>query len=493
MKSYRLWAIVLLLVGTACEFSVASGGEETGGKPNIVFILADDLGWYDLGCYGNRFIETPHIDRLAADGMRFTDGYAPAALCVPSRAGMALGQAPARLHLTNNPSANRDKAGSPVTPVACPNPFVATSPAIAEPLKKAGYTTGIVGKWHVDRWTLAGAPDRHGFDVAVGNPSHYSQVRGSDESARHDLIRNGIPGGEPYAVDLLTDRAIEFLEDHHEEPFFLYFSHFAVHIPLLARTEKIAKYQEKAKSYEPEEGELVNPHYAAMVESVDDSVGRILETLRRLKVDDNTVVVFFSDNGGLATTYHASGHQEELEARGNGCYTQFVPATSNGPLRLGKGYLYEGGIREPCLVKWPGVTRPGSVCRTPVVGYDFYPTFCEIAGQNVSEVQLDGLSLCPLLKDANASLDRDAICWHFPHFSNEDSRPSSAIRVGRWKLIEHLEYGKVELYDLEEDLGETVNLAGRMPERTKDLKKRLDAWRKDVDAAMPTPRATTKP
>ena len=343
---------------------------------------------------------------------------------------MALGQAPARLGLTNNPSGNRDKAGSPVTPVACPNPFVVTSPAIAEPLQKAGYTTGIVGKWHVDRWTLAGAPDLHGFDVAVGKPSHYSQVRGFDEDVRHDLIRNGIPTGEPYAVDLLTDQAVEFLEDHHEEPFFLYFSHFAVHIPLLARAEKIAKYQEKAEDYKPEEGELVNAHYAAMVESVDDSVGRILETLRRLKVDDNTVVVFFSDNGGLATTYHASGHQEELEARGNGCYTQFVPATSNGPLRSGKGYLYEGGIREPCLVRWPGVTRPGSVCRTPVVGYDFYPTFCEIAGQDVNGTQLDGESLCPLFKDASASLDRDSICWHFPHFSNEDSRPSSAIRAG---------------------------------------------------------------
>ncbi|MCP4640263.1 MAG: sulfatase-like hydrolase/transferase, partial [bacterium] len=240
----------------------------------------------------------------------------------------------------------------------------------------------------------------------------------------------------------------------------------------------------------PEEGELVNTHYAAMVESVDDSVGRVLETLDRLDLDDNTIVIFFSDNGGLATTYHASGHQKELESRGNGCYTQFVPATSNGPLRLGKGFLYEGGIREPCLVKWPGVTRPGSVCRTPVVGYDFYPTMCEVAGVDVGELQLDGLSLVPLFENAEATLDRDAICWHFPHFSNEDSRPSSAVRSGRWKLIEHLEYGEVELYDLAEDPGETTDLRAKMPERTRQLKAMLDEWRNDVDAAMPIRRSS---
>ena len=481
------WTAVLL---TAALFppSFASGGEPGEQKPNIVFILADDLGWFDLACYGNRFIETPHLDRLAADGMRFTDAYAPAALCVPSRAGMVMGKFPARLRLTNNPSSNRDKEGSPVNPVKCPNPFVVKDPTIAEMLKKAGYATGIVGKWHVDQWILDRAENRHGFDVAVGNPSHYSQFRPLDEAARYALIRDGIPEGEPYAVDLLTDHAVEFIEGHKEKPFFLYFSHFAVHIPLLARAQKIAKYREKLKNYRPEEDELVNVHYAAMVESVDDSVGRILQTLRRLRLDESTIVIFFSDNGGLATTYHASGHQQELEARGNGCYTEFVPATSNGPLRLGKGFLYEGGIREPCLVKWPGVTSPGSVCRTPVVGYDFYPTLCEVAGLDSSDMQLDGRSLAPLFKDPNASLGREAIYWHFPHFSNEDSRPSSAVRSGRWKLIEHLEHGEIELYDIVRDPGETTNLAERMPKRARQLKTMLDQWRNDVDAAMPTPR-----
>jgi arylsulfatase A-like enzyme len=256
----------------------------------------------------------------------------------------------------------------------------------------------------------------------------------------------------------------------------------------LARAEKIAKYRDKLKDYRLDEGELVNAHYAAMVESVDDSVGRILKTLDRLKLDDSTIVIFFSDNGGLATTCHASGHQQELEARGNGCHTEFVPATSNGPLRLGKGYLYEGGIREPCLVKWPGVISPGSVCRTPVIGYDFYPTLCAATGVDSSDMQLDGRSLVPLFKDPQATFDRGVIYWHFPHFSNEDSRPSSAVRSGRWKLIEHLENGEIELYDLEQDLSETTNLAAKMPSQAKQLKTMLDQWRDDVHAAMPTPR-----
>ena len=481
-------ATAVLLTTVLFLPSLASSGERGGRRPNIVFILADDLGWFDLSCYGNRFIETPHLDRLAADGMRFTDAYAPAALCVPSRAGMVLGQSPARLQLTNNPSANRDKEDSPVHPATCPHPFVVKGPTIAEMLKEAGYATGIVGKWHVDAWTLDRAANRHGFDVAVGNPSHYSQFRPLDQPDRYALIRKGVPEGEPYALDLLTDRAVEFIEAQKEKPFFLYFSHFAVHIPILARAEKIAKYRAKRKDYRPEEGELVNVHYAAMVESVDDSVGRILETLHRLRLDDGTIVIFFSDNGGLATTYHASGHQEELEARGNGCYTEFVPATSNGPLRLGKGFLYEGGIREPCLVRWPGVTRPGSVCRTPVVGYDFYPTLCEVVGVDTRGVQLDGRSIVPLLEDPDASLARDAIFWHFPHFCNEDSRPSSAVRSGRWKLIEHLERGEIELYDLEGDLGETTNLAEKMPGQAGKLKTMLHGWRSDVSAAMPTPR-----
>ena len=479
---------VFLLAAALLLPSFASGDDREVQKPNIVFILADDLGWFDLGCYGNRFIETPHLDRLAAEGMKFTDAYAPAALCVPSRASLVLGKSPARLRLTNNPSANRDKKGSPINPVRCPNPFVVKDPTIATMLKKAGYVTGIVGKWHVDRWTLDRATNRHGFDVAIGNPSHYSQFRPLDEPGRYALVRNGVREGEPYAVDVLTDRAVEFIESHKEEPFFLYFSHFAVHIPILARVEKIAKYHDKLKDYRPEEDELVNAHYAAMVESVDDSVGCVLETLDRLELDDSTIVIFFSDNGGLATTYHASGHQQELEARGNGCYTEFVPATSNGPLRLGKGSLYEGGIREPCLVKWPGVISPGSVCRTPVIGYDFYPTLCETTGLDSSGMQLDGRSLVPLFRDPKASLDRDAIYWHFPHFSNEDSRPSSAVRSGRWKLIEHLEHGEIELYDLEQDLSETTNLAAKMPNQAKQLKTMLDQWRDDVHAAMPTRR-----
>ena len=481
-----LIAAMVLLIESSSSPLLASADKPRTRKPNIVFILADDLGWYDLGCYGNRFIETPNLDRLAAQGMRFTDAYAAAALCVPARGGIVLGQSPARLKLTNNPSANRLCEDSPVNPAACPNPFVITGPTIGDVLKGAGYATGIVGKWHVGAWTLDRAKDRHGFDVAVGRPSHYSVFKPLEEPARYALLQNGVPKGEPYVVDVLTDHAVEFIESHHDRPFFLYFSHFAVHIPLLAKAEKIAKYRRKLASYEAQPGELANVHYAAMVESVDDSVGRVLDTLRRLKLEDDTIVLFFSDNGGLATTYHASGHQEELQARGCGCYGEFIPATFNGPLRLGKGYLYEGGIREPFIVKWPGVTAAGGVCRTPVMGYDFLPTLCEVAGADRPVGPLDGASLVPLLRDPSSSLDRKALYWHFPHFSNEGSRPSSAVRSGRWKLIEHLENGRIELFDLEKDLGETTNLAGKMPERASQLKTMLTSWRKDVGAAMPT-------
>ncbi|NOX54333.1 MAG: sulfatase [Planctomycetes bacterium] len=469
-----------------------SAGQPGLRKPNIVFFLVDDLGWFDLGCYGNRFIETPHIDRFAAEGMRFTDAYAPASLCVPSRASMMLGQTPARLHLTNNPSANRLDARSPVHPARCPNPFVINSPTIAEMLKTVGYATAIVGKWHVDRWTLDRAKNRHGFEIAIGGPAHYSLFNPLDEPARYALVRNGIPSDEPYFVDELTDRAIAFMEKNHDRPFFLCLSHFAVHIPLVAKAAKIAKYRRKAATYRPQNGELVNVHYAAMVESVDESFGRIVKTLRRLRLEDNTIILLFSDNGGLATTYQATGHQQELEARGRGCYTEFVPATSNGPLRLGKGFLYEGGIREPCIIKWPHVTQRGSVCRVPIIGYDFFPTFCEAAGidpQAISNrVMLDGRSLVPVLKDSAATLDREALFWHFPHFSNEGGRPSSAVRAGRWKLIEHLEYGEIELFDLQHDPGETRNLAERMPERAKGLRTMLERWRKRLNAAMPTPK-----
>lgn len=467
-------------------------------RPNIVVILVDDLGWADVGCYGSRFTRTPHVDRMAAEGMTFTDAYAAAPICSPTRASLMTGRSPARLHLTNVLRQNNVDESSPLVPASVPDELHPAEVTIAQVLKGAGYATGIIGKWHLGPWTLEKAQDRRGFDWAVGSPSHYERIRALDVPERYAMVRSGVPESDPYFTDALTARAVEFIERHRDRPFFLYLSHFAVHIPVLARADKVAAYRKRLATDPPGPHELGNAHYAAMVESVDDSVGRVLETLRRLDLEDRSLVVFFSDNGGLATTYHASGHQGRLEAQGMGCHTEFVPATSNGPLRLGKGFLYEGGIREPCVVRWPGVVEPGSVCPTPIISDDFFPTLCDVAGIAPDDVKtngpIDGRSILPLFEDASATLDREAIHWHFPHFSNEGGRPTSAIRAGRWKLIEHLESGKVELYDLEADVGETVNLAEKMPDVTKRLQSMLDRWRKEVGAEMPTPKpAQTAP
>jgi len=283
-----------------------------------------------------------------------------------------------------------------------------------------------------------------------------------------------------YLPDRLSQEACTFIEAHKDQPFFIYLSHHAVHIPIEGKMGKIAEYQAKIQATPPAKGEQNNPHYAAMVESVDDSVGRVMDTLRRLKIDDRTIVIFFSDNGGLCTP----------EGR-------HTPATTNAPLRAGKGYLYEGGIREPWIVKWPGVVKPGSVCRVPVVSVDFFPTVCDLARLDRKRVKtngpIDGVSIVPLLRDPGAMLDREAIYWHYPHFSNQGGRPGGAIRVGDFKLIERYEFGTLELYNLKEDIGETTDLAERMPRKARQLHQMLRRWRKEVNANMPRPNPDYKP
>ena len=484
----------LILVSSTVSLSVGSKNNEapprSAGVPNIVLILVDDLGWADVGCYGSRFTLTPHIDRLAAEGMIFTDAYAAAPICSPTRASLMTGRSPARLRLTNVLNQNNIVEDSPLRPASVPSELDASETTIAEVLRDAGYLTGMIGKWHLGPWTLEGAKDRRGFDWVVGKPSQYARFRTAELENRFPLIRQGAPADEPYFTDVLTDRAVEFIHQNRGRKFFLYLSHFAVHIPVFARSDKIEKYRKRLATDPPGADELPNPHYAAMVESIDDSTGRVLAAIDTAGIEDNTLVIFFSDNGGLATTYEASGHDRRLADKGQDSYNEFVPATLNGPLRLGKGFLYEGGIREPCIVRWPGVVKPESVCREPITSDDFFPTLAEVAGVDVRRVVtaglLDGLSIVPLLKDAAAPLDRDVLGWHFPHFSNEGGRPSSALRHGRWKLIEHLETGDLEVYDLEKDLGESTNLADQDPELTKHLYHHLTQWRTEVNAEMPT-------
>jgi uncharacterized sulfatase len=423
-------------------------------KPNFVFILIDDLGWSDVGCYGNQFNETPNIDRLASQGMRFTDAYAACPVCSPTRASIIAGQYPARIGITDfiaghlRPWAKLDMV------VNRQQYLPLETVTIAEALKSAGYATGAFGKWHLGGRDYF--PDKQGFDSMVLS------------NGRHSSFRTIPPmevGEGAYLSEFLTEQSEAFMEEHQDEPFFLYLSHFAVHIPLDARRELIEKYEMKPK---PSTG-INNPVYAAMVEHVDSSVGRIVAKLDELNLSERTVVIFMSDNGGLLQRYDGDGPL----------------VTSNAPLRDEKGTLYEGGVREPMIVRWPGVVEAGTTCGAPVTSVDFYPTMLEIAGaEGNPDHVLDGESLVPLLKQSGG-LPRDAIYWHYPSYHH--STPAGSIREGDFKLIEFFEDGRLELYDLEDDIGESRNLADAMPEKAKALQAKLAAWRESVNADMPTP------
>ena len=450
----------------------SAASSKTPSKPNFVFFLIDDLGWADLGCYGSKFYETPNIDRLAKEGMRFTDGYAACPVCSPTRASIMTGKYPARLKLTNFLIGKRQGKLNPPDYI---HQMPLEEVTIAEALKEAGYVTCFVGKWH-----LGGQPywpEHQGFDINIGGTSSgmprsyfYPQWSGNPPI-------EGRPG--EYLTDKLTDESLKFLEANRDKPFLLYLSHYAVHIPLQAKQNMIDKYQIKAGSKPVDglrflpEGDTQarqvqdHPTYAGMVQSVDESVGSVMKKLVELGVADNTVAIFMSDNGGLST------------AEGS--------PTSNVPLRAGKGWLYEGGVREPMIIKWAGVAKPGSICSEPVTSTDFYPTILEMAGLPLKPQQhIDGVSLTPLLR-GKKSLDRKAIFWHYPHYSNQGSGPAGAVRAGDYKLIEFYEDGRLELYNLTEDVSEKNNLVKNMPDKAAELHRILKNWRQDVDAQMPTP------
>jgi arylsulfatase A-like enzyme len=432
-------------------------------KPlNFVFILIDDMGWRDVSYNGSELFETPNIDRLAAQGMRFNNAYAACPVCSPTRASIMTGKYPARLGLTNFlPGLHHlphSKLLAPVSRQQLPLEEV----TIAEALKTAGYRTAAIGKWHLGGPEFY--PEKQGFDVNVGG-TH----AGSPKSYFYPQWKPNPPIDATegaYLPDRLTDSAIDFMTANREHPFFLYLAHYSVHIPLEAKEQMIERYRKRIKP-----GALQNnATYAAMVASVDESVERIMKTLDQLHLAENTVVIFMSDNGGLVSA----------EDKGQ-------TPTSNKPLRAGKGFLYEGGIREPMIVKWPGVTKPGSEVEIPVISNDFYPTIVEMAGVKKDPGNpADGVSLVPVLKQSGMP-KRDALFWHYPHYSNQGGRPGAAMRQGDFKLIEWYEDDSVELYNLRDDIGETRNLAVRMPEKARDMKARLDAWLKEMNAEMPKP------
>jgi arylsulfatase A len=455
-QGFRLISLVTL-IAVAGSTSVQAGEVS---RPNFVFILIDDMGWRDLGCYGSTFYETPHIDKLAAQGMRFTNAYAAAPVCSPTRASILTGKYPARLHLTDFLTGRSDRPSQKLLRPKALQYLPLEEITIAKALKAPGYASASIGKWHLGREPYY--PEKHGFDLNIGGtetgspPGGHFRFRTPTLVARYDT---------EYLTDRLTEEAEWFIENNKDRPFFLYLSHYAVHIPLHAKKSLIGKYEVKATAIPGQH----NSVYAAMVESVDESVGRIMKKLEDIHLSDRTVVFFMSDNGGLSAKEGPD-----------------TPATSNVPLRRGKGFLYEGGIREPMIIKWPGLTKPASVCDVPVSSIDFYPTILEIAGVKADARQvIDGVSLVPLLKQTG-SWKRDSLYWHYPHYSNQGGRPSGAIRQGDFKLIEFYEDGRLELYDLSKDIGEENDLSEKEPEKTRELHHMLAVWRKSVEAQMPT-------
>ncbi len=430
--------------------------------PNIVFILTDDLGWKDTAYNGSRFYETPHIDRLVRDGMQFTNGYSASPVCSPTRAAIMTGKYPARLGLTSHLQGAHRFHYSRVIPPPVRTELPLEEVTVAEVLKKAGYRTAAIGKWHLGGEGFL--PGMQGFDVAAGG-----DTAGSTNSFFYPEWKKKIPleGTRPgeYLTDRLTDLALDFIRESRDRPFFLYLPHYAVHVPIEARPELIPRYQKKVRADDPQN----YPPYAAMLQSVDESVGRVLETLDRLKLSDSTLVVFTSDNGGVSSREWRN-----------------TPVTSNLPLRAGKGHLYEGGIRVPLAVRWPGVTRPGAVCSEPVLSVDFAPTLAEVAGTPAGIGPVDGSSLLPLLK-GRARLDRERIYWYYPHYSPQLGRPSAAVRERDWKLIRFFEDGREELYNLARDLGEEHNLAEAESAVAKRLSGRLTRWLRETGARLPAP------
>lgn len=449
-------------------------------RPNFLFILADDLGYMDVGANNpNTFYETPHIDHLASQGMRFTTGYASSPVCSPTRASLLTGKYPTRTGITDyiHPAAaNRPenwRRPTQLLPASYADRLALEEVTVAEVLKENGYETFFAGKWHLGpqgHW-----PEDQGFNINVGGyerggPKSYFSPYGNPR------LEDG-PKGE-HLPDRLASETAAFIKDHRDEPFFAFLSFYSVHTPLETREDLKHKYEAKAEAKVATGSEWsregahkvrsVQRHavYAGMVEALDQAVGKVLEALKAQGLEKNTIVFFVSDNGGLST---AEGHP-----------------TSNYPLRAGKGWLYEGGIREPMLIMWPGITPPGSVCDVPVITNDFYPTILKMAGLSAGEDQHhDAVSLVNLLK-GNESLDRKALYWHYPHYSNQGGFPAGAIRSGDWKLIERYDSGRLELFDLKNDIGEQVNVAAKNGETVERLLKDLDSWRKASGARMPT-------
>jgi arylsulfatase A len=435
----------------AGSLAVSPFAKSADGPTNVLFMLTDDLGWRDTAPYGNTFIDTPNLTRLAAGSARFTNAYAACCVCSPTRASIMTGKYPARLHLTDWIPGRRQWPHARLLTPSFNQQLPLGETTIAEALKPKSFRSAAIGKWHLGGTGFS--PTDQGFDVniagnAAGSPPKYFGPL--------ELPNLKLEPGE-FLTQRLAYEGARFIRESKSNPFFLYEAQFTVHIPLQAPDNLIEKYSKR------DIGDC-DPTYCAMVETADTAVGELLKSLEDSGQADRTIVVFFSDNGGVR--YQAARPK---------------PITSNAPLRAGKGHLFEGGIREPLLIRWPGVSKPGSVIDTPVSSVDFFPTFCE--AMNVQPGTVDGVSLHPLLE--GHKIAERPLFWHYPHYSDQGGRPASAIRLGDWKLIEFLEDSHLELYNLRDDIGERKNLVKREATRARRLHQTLADWRKSVDAAMP--------
>ena len=475
---------IAVTIGNAYHTPAFAASES---RPNVILFYADDLGWTDLSSFGSTFYETPNLDRLAAKGMRFTSSYAPSSVCTPSRAALLTGRTPARLGITDYASANtatqdlqqkrqRNRNQNhmflePPSDIRLPEGSV----TFADVFKEAGYHTFFLGKWHVGNPEDGYGPTDHGFDVNIAGTARGGPYGRGGYFHPFDLPNIDSEPGD-HLTDRMAEEAIKLIEGAGTEPFFMYFSFYDVHTPLMTKDHLEEKYRKKAAplhlgprfaSEPPRWNRQVHDHavYAGMIETMDEALGAIVTALEEKGLDENTIIVFSSDHGGLSTS---EGHP-----------------TSNLPLRAGKGWLYEGGVRVPTLFYWPGVTEPGSRSDEPHVQTDFFPTMLEMAGLAMRpEDHLDGVSLVSELKGEGAS-DRERIFWHHPHYSPQGGSPAGAMREGDWKLVEFFEGRRLELYNLAEDIEEQNDLARRYPRRVMAMHEKLREWRDEVGALYP--------
>jgi len=454
------WAIASTSL-TGCRPALTSSmPPKTERPPNVLLIMIDDLGWTDLHCQGNNRLETPNIDRLAKQGMRFTDAYAAAPVCSPTRAAIMTGQSPARLAITNHlPDQIRFQPdNATVRSAETVNHLSLDYVTIAERLKEAGYANAFIGKWHLSgkqeemsTTEPTRRPEWQGFDLNVGGccyggpPSYF-------EPYKNPTIQAGKKG--EYLTERLSDEAIDFMNEHRDQPFFIALWNYTVHWPMQAPQDLIDKYKARTG--------LKDHRYAAMIEAMDTQIGRVMESLDALKLTDDTLVIFTSDNGA------------------------FGGVTDLHPLRGCKGYLYEGGIRVPLIVRWPSVVKPGTICTTPVISTDFYPTILDVAGLKPEPGKpLDGESIVPLIR-RKGPLRRQAIYFHYPNYAfHRGNRLGGAIREGDYKLIEYYDDGSVELYNLAKDIGEHQDLSQQLPQKAHAMKEKLDQWLRTSGARMP--------